>query len=123
MASFYQPLPPELWLDIVSYLSIPDIHTFQRVSKLFDTLIRLNQSLVYKAAAIHHGFAQTAVQDVQDVTVHRKRRFDWLSGVETWLHYCAFAGLDAFHLFNDAPRQATCGHSKKLVSERPYCPL
>jgi hypothetical protein len=123
MASFCQRLPPELWLHIVSYLSIPDIHVLQRVSKLFNTLMCLNESSIYRAAAIHHGFAPAAVPDIQTVTTHRKRKFDWLSGVKTWLHYCAFAGLDALHLFIDAPRQATYGHSKKLVSERSCCPL
>ena len=123
MASFCQRLPPELWLHIVSYLSITNIHAFQRVSKLFNTLICLNESFVYKAAAIHHGFAPAAVPDIQTVTTHRKRKFDWLSGVETWLHYCAFASLDAFRLFIDGSRQAAYGHSKKLVSERTCCSL
>ncbi len=110
MASFCQRLPPELWLHIVSYLSILDIHAFQRISKLFNTLISLNESLIYKAAAIHHGFAPAVVPDLQTVTTHRKRKFDWLSGVKTWLHYCAFASLDVLHLFIHAPRQAACGH-------------
>lgn len=123
MASFCQRLPPELWLHILSYLSISDIHAFQRVFKLFNTLICQNESLVYKTAAIHHGFAPAAVPDIQTVMTHRKRKFDWLSGVKTWLDYCAFASLDAFHLFIHAPRQATYGHSKKLVSERPCGPL
>jgi len=123
MASFSRRLPPELWLDIVSYLSIPDIHALQRVFKLFDTLIRLNEPLIYKRAAIHHGFAPDAVSDIQEVTANRMRRFDWLSGVKTWLHYCAFARLNAFYLLIDMPRHATCGRSKELVSERPYCPL
>ena len=123
MASFCERLPPELWLHILSYLSIPDIHTFQRVFKLFNTLICLNESLIYKAAAIHHGFAPAAVPDIQTVTTARKRRFNWLDGVKTWLHYCAFASLNVFHLFIRAPRQATYERSKKLVSKRPYCPL
>lgn len=104
MAPFSRRLPPELWLDIVSYLSIPDIHAFQRVSKLSDTLIRLNESLVYKGAAIHHGFAPNAVPDIHEAVTNRKRKFDWLSGVKTWLHYCAFVRLSALHLFTDGLR-------------------
>ena len=123
MASFSQRLPPELWLDIVLYLSIPDIHAFQRAFKPFDALVRLNESFIYRGAAIQHGFASNAVSDIQEVTTSRKRRFDWLSGVRTWLHYCACGRLRAFRLFINAPRQATYGDSKKLVSERPCCPL
>lgn len=104
MTSFSRRLPPELWLEIVSHLSIPDIHAFQRVYKLSDTLIRLNESLIYRGAAIHHGFAPNAVSDIQEVTTNIQRKFDWLSGVKTWLHYCAFARLGAFHLFIDALR-------------------
>ena len=123
MALFSQRLPPELWINIVSYLYIPDIHALQGVSKLFDTLIRLNESPIYRGAATRHGFASHAVSDIQAVIATRKCRFDWLSGVRTWLHYCVFAVVNTFHLFIDAPRQTTCGHSKELVCERPFCPL
>lgn len=49
-------LPSELTLAVISHLRIPEFHTFQRLSKAYNAFFQLNESYIYRNAAIRHNF-------------------------------------------------------------------
>ncbi|KAF8518609.1 hypothetical protein JB92DRAFT_2712245 [Gautieria morchelliformis] len=76
-------LPPEVILTILSFIPLRQLYRFLLVSKSWNTFILLNESSIYRAAAVLHGFipANTKLHDadVSDVRI---------THVDSWKDLC-----------------------------------
>lgn len=92
-------LPTEVYLQVLSYLFIPEIVSFRLVCKHFNAIVRENLQDVYRGAAILHRYipsnpppdtVEEAVEDQQDVFRDRH--------VTSWSDLCTFDTY-MFHLY------------------------
>ncbi|KAF8608304.1 hypothetical protein BDV93DRAFT_519345 [Ceratobasidium sp. AG-I] len=82
----YERLPPECFLQILGFLSLPDVAILLRTSKLWNSVISKNEATVYAKLAYNHGFVS-----VYSPSLGTARR-GWISsvvnGTQTWKAYC-----------------------------------
>ena len=80
-------LPTENVLEILSYLPVQSLRELQLVSRDWRSFIATNESIVYKKAALLHGYLlspnSTSVSDLQSVYSRRT-----LETVHGWMDLC-----------------------------------
>ncbi len=81
-------LPPELITSILQYLPLQALHSLRRLSREWNQFFHRNESFIYHAAAVRHGFISS-----MDVTFEQAIRTDdpnsqHLIGVKDWRTLC-----------------------------------
>lgn len=71
-------LPPEVLLDILSFLPIYDIFSVQLVSRFFNDLVDTHSASVYRSLALFHGITSAEEIDVNELLKKRNIYLDWL---------------------------------------------
>ena len=88
-ASMLDKLPPENVLEILSYLPVQSLRELQLISRDWRSFISTNESIVYKKAALLHGYLlspnSTSVSDLRSVDSRRS-----LETVHGWRDLCEF---------------------------------
>ncbi|KAI5117611.1 hypothetical protein M0805_001211 [Coniferiporia weirii] len=78
-------LPPEILLNVLGYCSIQTICSLQLICKDFNDFVKENETAVYHAAALLHGFIEPE-QLLRDAHVNYPG--SWLDGLRGWKDLC-----------------------------------
>jgi len=82
----YSNLPTECLLRVLSFLTLPDIATLLRTSKLWNLVITANEQILYYRLATNLNMTYTPLASLSDALD------GWLSreasGVRNWKEYC-----------------------------------
>jgi hypothetical protein len=81
-------LPVELILKILSYLPIPSLSYFQRISRRYRDIVCANESYLYHNAALQHRFILSGETTLADAKASTPRRLQ--GHINGWSSYCEF---------------------------------
>lgn len=78
-------LPAEIILSIFSFLPLRQLHRLLRISKPWKSFIETNDSDIYHAAAVLHGFVPPKIKLHEATLLHT-----WLDEVDSWKRLCTW---------------------------------
>ena len=84
-----ETVPVELLLQIIRYLPLQSLHRFARTSKFFKRIIAENEVLVYRQAAVLHGYVDN-VANVDPPNAQTKNPTYPFAHATSWKQYCAW---------------------------------
>ena len=79
-------IPPELWLQVLSFLPIQSILSLRLSSQGWTKFIAANEASIYHATAILHGFAEPHKSLEQSKGIHV---FPCIEDVTSWKEFCS----------------------------------
>ncbi|TDL20553.1 hypothetical protein BD410DRAFT_790777 [Rickenella mellea] len=74
-------LPPEIVLNVLSYINIHQIHRLQLVSRTWNSFISTNESTIYRECAVLHLFAKP---DIPLCDARGSLHGTWLDDLNSW---------------------------------------
>jgi len=81
-------LPVELVLEILSYLPVQSLHSFQSTSQHWNQVVRQNQSCLYHNVAVLHRFIPSTQSTLSDLSLTQSQRL--LGNCDDWKTFCAY---------------------------------
>ena len=75
-------MPPELALDIISYIPVHQIPSLRLVDFAWKHFVDVNENHIYRSAAIYHSFASPGSS--LDHVIGEKTISTWLGGIASW---------------------------------------
>lgn len=91
--SLLEALPVELLLQVIRYLPLQSMHRFARTSRGIRRIIVENEALVYRQAAVLHGYVDS-VANVEPPDAHTKNSTYPFANATSWKQYCAWQTMD-----------------------------
>ncbi|KAG9018288.1 hypothetical protein FRB90_011618 [Tulasnella sp. 427] len=90
---FLDELPPELILRILTYTPLQGIRSFDLTSNFCHSIVISNESVIYLAAAVLHGFTrpplnQQALSALLAELISQPDALGWLDDVTNWKEFC-----------------------------------
>ncbi|PCH36636.1 hypothetical protein WOLCODRAFT_108951 [Wolfiporia cocos MD-104 SS10] len=82
----FDAVPVELIIRILRDLPLQSICALRLTSRFWNSLIEANESAVYQAAAVQHGFVRAEEERLSDVVLTKEIRF--IHHVESWKELC-----------------------------------
>ena len=86
-------IPVELLLQIIQYLPVQSLHRFARTAKFVRRIITDNEVLVYRQAAVLHGYVDD-VADIHPPSAQTKNPTYPFANATSWKQYCAWPTMD-----------------------------